>query len=137
MPDRSPGKRVDVLEQTVFGPDGVMQQVGALRQELSGTRTEMRAEFAAVRDEMRTEFAALRGEMKAAIAQTHVHMRVLHEEVIARLAVIGESSALATSSARRPVGRLVRGSIKCSRSVRIKMFFRRRRSSSRSKGLAT
>lgn len=112
MPDHSLGKRVDVLEQTVFGPDGVMQQVGALRQELAGTRTEMRAEFAAVRDEMRTEFAAvrgemrtefaaLRGEMKEAVAQTHVHMRVLHEEVIARLAVIGESSALATSSARR------------------------------------
>ena len=149
MQDHSLGGRVDVLEQTVFGPDGVTQQIGALRHELAGTRTEMRTDFAAVRDEMQTEFAAVRremrtefaavrdemqtefaavreemqtefaavreemqtglaavrdemqtefaavrveiGETKEAIAQTNVHMRVLHEEVLARLAVIGDS----------------------------------------------
>ena len=129
-------KRVEVVENTVYGPEGVLEQLGHLRadvtdlradvqafrgeflqfkgetrDEFSALRQEMRAEFVAVRheigevrQEMRAEFVAVRSEMntrfedvdrrfdglQAGLDQTRTEMRVLHEEVISRISLLGE-----------------------------------------------
>ena len=122
-------KRVELLEETVDGPDGLVAQVDRLRGDVSSlhmdflqfkddtrvessaVRGEMRSEFSAVRhevwelrQEMRAEFVAVRSEMntrfedvdkrfdglQAGLDQTRTEMRVLHEEVISRISLLGE-----------------------------------------------
>ena len=83
---------------------------GEMRDEFAAVRGEMRAgflavrdEFAAVRGEMRDEFAAVRGEMagmrdslltvlRAEIREgdeeTRRYMRVLHEDLVARITLL-------------------------------------------------
>jgi len=75
----------------------------AVRDEFAAVRGEMRDEFAAVRGEMRDEFAAVRGEMagmrdslltvlRAEIREgdeeTRRYMRVLHEDLVARITLL-------------------------------------------------
>ena len=126
MPPPDLTKRVEILEKTVSGPDGLVEQVALLRDDVSSIgsdlrslRTEFqqfkgetRAEFSAVREEMRTEFVAVRheiGDLRAemntrfesvdrrftglemGLEQTRTEMRVLHEEVISRISLLGES----------------------------------------------
>jgi hypothetical protein len=86
-----------------------------MRAEFADVRAEMRAEFADVRAEMRAEFTNVRAEMNAGFADVradmdakfaavhdvliacqtqitdnHRHMLVLHEEVLSRIATLGE-----------------------------------------------
>ena len=86
-------------------------EFSAVRREVAELRQEMRAEFVAVRheigevrQEMRAEFVAVRSEMntrfedvdrrfdglQAGLDQTRTEMRVLHEEVISRISLLGE-----------------------------------------------
>ena len=122
-------KRVEMLEETVDGPNGLVEQVDRLRGDVSLLRTDLlqfkdetRVEFSAVREEMlsecstvrheigelrqemRAEFVAVRSEMntrfedvdkrfdglQAGMDQTRTEMRVLHEEVISRISLLGE-----------------------------------------------
>ena len=97
-------RRIDLLEQQV-------EQLNTLAGEVAALRTEMRAEFADVRAEMRAgfehtraEFADVRAEMRGGFAaihdvlislqtqitDNHRHMLVLHEEVLSRIATLGE-----------------------------------------------
>jgi hypothetical protein len=61
-----------------------------LTSQVSQLRTEMRDEFSAVRAEMRTEFGAVRGEMGEQLGALATQMRVLHEDVIRRIALLQE-----------------------------------------------
>ncbi len=63
--------------------DRLSARVDALELQMSQFRGEVRAEFAATR-------AELRDEIRAGDDETRRYMRVLHEDVIARIATIGE-----------------------------------------------
>ena len=80
-------------------------EFSALRGELSEVRGELRTEISGVRGELRTEISGLRGELRGEIAalqtvlqaeiragdeETRRYMRVLHEDVIARFALLQE-----------------------------------------------
>lgn len=118
MPTDSLERRVEMLEHTIAGPNGVTAQIAGLRSDTASLRAdlaELRREVAlksdlealrrevalksdldALRDELRGEMQTLR----VAIDQTNVHMRLLHEEVLERIARLGE--ALTTSASRPP-----------------------------------
>lgn len=100
--------RVTQLEQQVGPDDRDPSQVVALR-------TEMRAEFSAVRAHLASldakvggleakmggldaKVGSLESKLEAKIDQQGIQMRVLHEEVIRRIALIGESAP----SSRKP-----------------------------------
>jgi hypothetical protein len=103
-------RRVEVLEQKVEALESLPGRVSALELQIVQLRAEMRAEFSALRggydgslaslrDEIRAESSALRGsvdgslaslreEIRAGDEETRRFMRVLHEEVISRIASI-------------------------------------------------
>ena len=104
--------RVAKLEQLPERIDGLASQIVQLRTEMhdefsavrtemhdefSAVRTEMHDELSAVRTEMRDEFSAVRDEIRLGDEETRRYMRVLHEEVISRIATIQEGQ-----DARRP-----------------------------------
>lgn len=67
-----------------------------LRNEVAQLRTEIRTEFATVRDEfgvVRGEMAAVDERLTARIEDSRRETRVLHEDVIARIALLGEGLA--------------------------------------------
>ena len=101
--------RVDSLEPRVTCLEELPARVDALAVQVSQLRDEMRAEFSAVRTEIRAgdentcrtlreEIQAgdeetrrtLRDEIRAGGARVMEQARVLHEEVISRLALIQE-----------------------------------------------
>jgi hypothetical protein len=53
-------------------------------------RGEMREQFSAVRHELEEIRAELRTEIQTGDAETRRYMRVLHEEVLSRIAIIQE-----------------------------------------------
>ena len=53
--------------------------------------TTIESQFMQFREAMRNEFSAMRTEMKRADDDTRVFMRVLYEDVLSRLEIIGES----------------------------------------------
>ena len=65
-------RRVDKLEQLPKRMDALEVQIVQLR------------------TEMRDEFSAIRQEMRAGDQETRTLMRVLHEDVIGRIALLGE-----------------------------------------------
>jgi hypothetical protein len=99
-------KRVALLEELPARMSAVELQIVQLRSEMreqisavrvglrtdimaacDEVRTDLRAEINAVCDEVRTD---LRAEIRAGDEETRRYMRVLHEEVLSRLAIIEE-----------------------------------------------
>ncbi len=98
--------RVKMLEEAVGGADGVSARLGRVETRLGHVETEVRefrGEFLQFRDETRAEFSAVRAEMatKQELAETRSQMRVLHEEVIGRLALLQEGQDAARTGTRR------------------------------------
>jgi hypothetical protein len=93
-------KRVQMLEQQMRPLSELPERVASLETQFLQFRTEVREEFSALRSEMRAGEAllgeirkveaSLRREIQAGDEETRRFMRVLHEEVIARIAAIGE-----------------------------------------------
>ena len=87
--------RVEILEGKVALLEQLPERVDRLEVQILQLREEMRSEFAAVRAEMRegdrSVIQQLREEIRAGDEETRRYMRVLHENVIARIAAIGES----------------------------------------------
>ena len=78
-------------------------RIDALTVEVSQLRTEMRAEFVAIRAEMRAGDLALGvkiDKIDGKVDGLATEMRVLHEDVIGRIALLGE--ALNGRKARKP-----------------------------------
>jgi predicted phage gp36 major capsid-like protein len=94
MQERSIIERVEILERRVATVETLPDRVTAVELQLVQLRDEMRAEFSAVRAEMRAgdeeTRRSLREEIRAGDAETRRYMRVLHEELIGRLAIIEE-----------------------------------------------
>jgi hypothetical protein len=70
-------------------------RVAAVASQIVQLRDEMRREFAATREEIRAGDERVRADLRADLREgdeeTRRYMRVLHEEVIARIALIQES----------------------------------------------
>lgn len=71
--------RVEILEENVSELTTLPKQVEAVELQILH-----------LRDEMRDEFAAVRQEIGDGDEETRRYMRVLHEEVLARIATIAE-----------------------------------------------
>jgi predicted nucleic acid-binding Zn-ribbon protein len=90
-------KRVETLEGKVNLLEQLPARVGALESQVLQLRDEMRAEFSATRSELRNEFrqelaasaTGLRQEIREGDEETRRLMRVLHEEVLARIETLG------------------------------------------------
>jgi len=94
VPPQPLESRVETLEHRVSQLEQLPGRIDDLTSQISQLRTEMRAEFSAVRAEMAEQGAAitgtLRGEMTDQIGGLATQMRVLHEEVISRIAQLHE-----------------------------------------------
>ena len=101
MQPRSIEQRVTVLEQQMQEMRDLPARVTNLESQILQLRKEMREEFSATQSVFRSELVhavtTIRGEqaaavttLKEAIAGTNTHMRALHEDVISRIATIGE-----------------------------------------------
>jgi hypothetical protein len=93
--------RVRVLEEKVQALEELPARVTSIEMQIVQLRTEMRDEFSAVRAEIRAGDYALREEMRDGNEQlrrdmvdvndrTLTQMRVLHEEVLERIAKLDE-----------------------------------------------
>ena len=93
--------RVDRLEDRVSERERLPAKVTELGTQIAQLRSEMHAEFSAIRGEMQAEFSAVRGEMQAEFSavrgeirdgdeETRRQMRVLHEDLVARIALLGQ-----------------------------------------------
>ena len=87
-------KRVEKLEEEMTALAGLPAQVADLATQVSQLRVEMRDGFSAIRDEIRAgdeeTRRQLREEIRAGDDETRNQMRILHEDVIGRLALIQE-----------------------------------------------
>ena len=104
MPPETIESRVDRLERRMTDLEKLPDRVTAIESQIVQLRAEMHSEFSAVREEIRAgdeetrrvlgeridETARLHGER---IDENGRHMRVLHEEVIGRLAIIQEGQS--------------------------------------------
>jgi len=89
MPPETIESRADNLERRVTDLETLPDRIPAIESQIVQLRTEMRGEFSAVREEIRTGDRVL-GER---IDENGRHMRVLHEDVIGRLAIIQEGQS--------------------------------------------
>ena len=80
MQQRSAIERIQILEKGVEILERLPERVTAVELQL-----------VQLRDEMRAEFSATRAEMRAGDEETRRYMRILHEDVIARLSVLEPS----------------------------------------------
>ena len=90
MPPQTIGNRVDQLELRVTELEKLPERLTAVESQIVQLRTEMRDEFSAVREEIRAGNAETRHMLGERIDETNRHMRVLHDDVIGRLALIQE-----------------------------------------------
>jgi uncharacterized alpha-E superfamily protein len=104
MPERSLQERIESLEHNVEAIETLSARVTAVELQIVQLRDEMRHEFTATREEiragdervrtdLRAEINSLRAEMRDGDQETRRYMRVLHEEVIARIALIQEGGS--------------------------------------------
>lgn len=99
MPRGTLTQRVEILEQKVEQLETLPARIAAVESQILQLRDEMRTEFSAVRRELtslfRTELHinvdSLRAEIRQGDEETRRYMRVLHEDVIARIAGLGEA----------------------------------------------
>ena len=61
-----------------------------MREQFSAVRQEFRGEIQTVRGQIQTVTSELRAELEAIAEETRRYMRVLHEEVLSRIATIQE-----------------------------------------------
>lgn len=126
MPPQTLENRVEILETQMMELRELPAQVAEMGVQIMQLRTEMRAEFSAIRQDIRTgdeetrgtlreEIRALdgtlreeiragdetlRGEIRAGDEETRRLMRVLHEDLVGRFALLQESRT--THAFRRP-----------------------------------
>jgi hypothetical protein len=96
MTQKSLERRVEMLEKRVDILEQLPERVGAVELQIVQLRKDLRGEFSALGAELRAEIRAgdeetrrvLRDEMRELFADNQRQMRILHEDVIARIATI-------------------------------------------------
>ena len=94
--------RVTILERKVEDLASLPARMAAVELQIVQLRDEMRSEFSAVREEIATvridlraeiqsTAKSLRAEIREGDEETRRYMRVLHEDVMARIAALGEA----------------------------------------------
>jgi predicted phage gp36 major capsid-like protein len=93
MAQKALEERVDMLERRVELLEQLPERVTALEVQIVQLRDEMRAEFSATRAEAREGDEetprVLRDEIRAGDQETRRFMRVLHEDLVARIEILG------------------------------------------------
>jgi predicted phage gp36 major capsid-like protein len=93
MAQESLEERVDMLERRVELLEQLPERVTALEVQIVQLRDEMRAEFSATRAEGRAGdehvVRTLREEIRAGDEETRRFMRVLYEDLVARIEILG------------------------------------------------
>jgi len=101
MQERSIPERLTILEQKVEVLESLPERISGVELQIVQLRVDMNAGFSALRDELREEIRAgdesLRAEIRTCRAEirngdeeTRRFMRILHEDVIARIAAISQ-----------------------------------------------
>jgi hypothetical protein len=88
MARHSVEQRIEALELRVTSLDGKGGRLDTLESQIVQLRTEMQDEFSAIRTEMRDGVAELRAEIRGGDEETRRFMRVLHEDLVSRIATI-------------------------------------------------
>jgi hypothetical protein len=78
MAAKSLEERVEMLERSVV-----------ILEQLPARLTALETQFVQLRDEMRAEFSATRSEAGARDEETRRFMRILYEDLVARIEVLG------------------------------------------------
>ena len=93
MTEKSLEERVDMLERRVELLEQLPDRVTALELQIVQLRDEMRAEFSATRAEARAgdeeTRRVLRDEIRAGDQETRRFMRILHEDLVGRIEILG------------------------------------------------
>jgi hypothetical protein len=84
MPSSTLDRRVKILENKLDVWNQLPERIGAVESRLGVIETEL----IALRAEVRTEFSAVRNDIRTGDEETRRHMRVLHEDVISRIALL-------------------------------------------------
>ena len=99
--------RVDSLERKVESLEQLPDRVASLESQIVQLRDEMRAGFSSTRaeikagdEETRREIRALEETLRREMREMNTQMRVLHEDVIFRIALLGESNSRRKSVAQ-------------------------------------
>ena len=94
MPQKSLEERVDMLERRVELLEQLPARVTALEVQIVQLRDELRAEFSATRAEARAGdervVQTLRKEIRDGDEETRRFMRVLYEDLVRRIELLGE-----------------------------------------------
>ena len=97
MPEQTLAARVENQERRLELLEALPERMGAVELQIVQLRAEMREQFSAIRQvraEIRAEGDAVRTELRKEIRdgdeETRRYMRVLHEEVLSRMANIQE-----------------------------------------------
>jgi hypothetical protein len=103
------GRVEDLRTQLLTFRSDTAAEFNAVRGEIAAVREDMRTgfaavreEFVAVRSEMAVEFTRIRDEIKAGDDETRHQMRILHEDLVARIALLQEGLNGRRSRSRRP-----------------------------------
>jgi hypothetical protein len=99
MPRGTRAERAAILEQRVEHLETLPARMATMELQILQLRDEMRSEFSALRLELTSLFRAelqtnadsLRAEIREGDEATRCYMRLLHEDVIARIAALGEA----------------------------------------------
>jgi outer membrane murein-binding lipoprotein Lpp len=86
MPPQTLASKVEDLQKRVTRLEELPARIDDLTSQVSQLRVEMRDEFSAVRTEMAAGFASAEAKTDGLAVQ----MRILHEDVIARIALLQE-----------------------------------------------
>ena len=98
MPPQTLESRVERLEQRVNRLEELPDRMTALESQVLQLRSEMREEFSTTRQEVQAGDAETR---RVLLADLGSQMRVLHEDVIGRIALLGEARPAKRKSPRR------------------------------------
>lgn len=93
MSRQSIEKRVETLEPRVTALEELPGRMDRLELQIVQLRVEMRDEFSAIREEIRAGDETVVSTLSVRIEDALREARVLHEDAIARIAVIGEGLA--------------------------------------------
>jgi hypothetical protein len=101
MRSQSIESRVEKLEARVTMFEELPARIDGLASQIVQLRTEIGDEFSAVREEMRAGDEETRRVLRADIQDLGTQMRVLHEDVMSKLALLAEARAGRPSSRAR------------------------------------
>ena len=98
-------RRVEILEEQVSTLSQLPERVAAVETQLVAVRTDfasLRTDMVTMRDELLSRIEAVDLALRAGDEETRRHMRVLHEDVISRIALLQEGLNWRNGPSGRP-----------------------------------